>query len=99
VFPRRARLSRALFPAILKTGRRLSSPHFTAVVSGEGRGYAVVISKKTARLSSTRHKIKRRVLSALRSLSLPPALILFPKASVGSVSYGDIQTEIKNLLS
>lgn len=88
-----------MFPAAIKTGRRLSSPHFTAIVSHEVKGYAVVVPKKVARLSVTRHRIKRQVLAALRTLSLPPALILFPKASVSSVSYEDIQTEIKNLLS
>jgi ribonuclease P protein component len=70
-----------------------------AVISQEARGYAVIIPKKVARLSVTRHKIKRRVLAALRAVPLPPAVVLFPKASVSSVSYGDIQSEIKNLLS
>ncbi|MBU6388783.1 ribonuclease P protein component [Patescibacteria group bacterium] len=99
MFSRRERLPRALFPAVLKTGRRLSSPHFMAVVSKEAKGYAVVLSKKTARLSVTRHRIKRRVLAALRTLPLPPAVIVFPKASASSVSYEDIHTEIKKLLS
>jgi len=70
-----------------------------AIISKDARGYAVVIPKKVARLSVTRHAIKRRVLAALRKLSLPSSLILFPKASVSSVSYQDIYTEIKNLLS
>ncbi|OGG76612.1 hypothetical protein A2950_02390 [Candidatus Kaiserbacteria bacterium RIFCSPLOWO2_01_FULL_55_19] len=88
-----------MFPAAIKNGRRLSSPNFSAVVSTEARGYAVVVPKKVARLSVTRHRIKRRVLSALRTLSLPPALIIFPKASASSVSYEDTQAELKRLLS
>jgi len=70
-----------------------------AVVSPESRGYAVVMPKKIAHLSVTRHTIKRRVLAALREIPLPPSLIIFPKVSTGSVSYQDIQAEIKKLLS
>lgn len=36
---------------------------------------------------------------ALRALPLPPALIIFPKASADSVSYQDIQVELAALLS
>ena len=99
MFPRRERLPRAMFLTTIKHGRRLSSPHFSVVVSTEAKGYAVVVPKKVARLSVTRHRIKRRVLSALRALSLPPALIIFPKVSAHSVSYEDTKTELKNLLS
>lgn len=88
-----------MFPAVLTTGRRLSSPHFTAVVSKEAKGYAVIISKKIARLSVTRHRIKRRVYTVLRTLPLPSALIVFPKASISSVSYQDMKREIEGLLS
>lgn len=43
-------------------------------------GYAVVVSKKIARLSVTRHRIKRQTLAALRSFPLlPPTLIIFPQ--------------------
>ena len=88
-----------MFPTVLKTGRRLASAHFMVVLSKEAKGYAVVIPKKIARLSATRHRIKRQVFSSLRTLPLPPALIVFPKSSVSSVSYQDIQAEIKKLLS
>lgn len=63
------------------------------------RGYAVVIPKKVVRLSSARHRLKRQVLEALRTLSLPPALIVFPRASASSVNYEGITTELKELLS
>lgn len=88
-----------MFPAALKSGRRLSSEHLSVVLPKEGTGYAVIVSKKVARLSVMRHRIKRRVLAALRTLPLPTSLIVFPKASVGSVSYKDIQTELMYLLS
>ena len=88
-----------MFPATLSIGRRLSSANFSAVVSGETKGVAVVVSKKVARLSVTRHRIKRRTLQALRAVPLPPALILFPKASVLTLDYPGIIAELTGLLS
>jgi ribonuclease P protein component len=105
VFPRKKRLSRASFPSVLKAGRRFSSQHLSVVIPKKGglpseaNGYAVVVSKKVARLSVKRHQIKRRVLAAIRTLPLPPALIVFPQSSVSSVSYQDIKTELAELLS
>ncbi|MBI5405626.1 ribonuclease P protein component [Candidatus Kaiserbacteria bacterium] len=99
MLPRRERLPRGEFPALLTSGRRLSSAHFTAVFSGENRGYAVVVPKKVAHLSVTRHRIKRRILAALRTLPLPPSLIIFPQPSAGSVSYEDTRAEMAELLA
>ena len=99
VFPRRKRLKRVVFPSALKSGPRVSSSNFTATMPKGVSGYAVVVSKKVSHLSVTRHRIKRRVFSALRILQLPPALILFPKASVADMTYQDIQKELVTLLS
>jgi len=107
VFSRRERLPRSKFPALLKHGRRFSSEHFTAVLStikdhvlpNGTYGYAVVVSKKVARLSVTRHLIKRRILHALKTLPLPKNLILFPQPSIVGVHYQDIKIELANLLS
>lgn len=105
MFPRRERLSRELIPSIIKSGRRFSSPHLSVLIPKNGvlppkkRGYAVIIPKKAERLSVKRHAIKRRILAALRQLTLPPALIIFPYSSASSVSYQDIKNEIEELLS
>ena len=69
------------------------------VIPKEARGYAVIIPKKVIRLSSTRHRIKRQILEVLRTLPLPPALIVFPRSSVDSVNYQDIAIELQNILS
>ena len=84
---------------MLKGGRRLSSANLSVIISEEVKGYAVVVPKKVARLSATRHRLKRRILAALRTLSLPQALLVFPKASASSVSYHDIRAELAGLLS
>ena len=98
VFPRRARLSRSHFPAAL-SGRRLSSAHFSVVVPTAARGYAVVVPKKVARLSAQRHRLKRVVLAALRMLPLPPALVVFPRASALQMNFTDLHAELAGLLS
>ena len=87
-------------PSALKGGRRLSSPTLSLLIPENVRGYAVVVSKKVARLSVTRPQIKRRVLAALRTLPfLPPSLVIFPRPSAGSASYQDIRTQLIELLS
>lgn len=73
--------------------------HFSATALKEVKGYAVVVSKKVARLSVTRHRLKRRVLEALRALPLPKALIIFPKASAAALSSQEIRKELTALLS
>jgi len=98
VFTRRKRLSREAFPTVLRGGRRVSSAHFTLVASREADGYAVVVSKKAARLSVTRHKLKRRALAALRTLPLPRSLIVMPKSSAAELSYAETQEELGGLL-
>lgn len=88
-----------MFPVALSSGKRLSSAHFTVVLPKEASGYAVIVSKKTARLSVTRHRIKRRVLAALRALPLPPAILIFPKPSVQDMEHQQIKTELAGLLA
>lgn len=99
VFPRRERLPRAAFSRVSRTGQRLSSTHFIAILSNEVTGYAVVVPKKVARLSVTRHRIKRQIFGALQTLTLPKSLILLPKASVSQLGYTHIKAEISSLLS
>lgn len=101
MFPRKKRLTRRVFETALKESSRASSAHFSAVFPKNAAGYAVIVSKKVARLSVTRHRLKRRVREALRTLSvpLPPALILYPRASVLDMSYDELKTELMKLIS
>ncbi|MBI4088925.1 ribonuclease P protein component [Candidatus Kaiserbacteria bacterium] len=100
MFPRHKRLEKKSFPDALALGKRTSSPHFKVIIPTAAKGYSVVVPKKVARLSVTRHRIKRRTLSILRTIDkLPPALILFPQSSVAQMSYQNIKDEILGLLS
>jgi ribonuclease P protein component len=98
MFSRRRRVSRGDFKAAL-VGRRLSSEHFSVVVPHHASGYAVVLGKQAARLSTERHLVKRRVLAVLESLSLPRGLIVFPKPSATHLSFADLKTELIKLLA
>lgn len=99
MFPRRQRLSRAAFPTAAKaqggTKGRVHTPHFAFSASGEAEGYAVVVAKGVARLSVTRHRLKRQVSAALRSLRLPPALIVYARTGAPKLSYAEIKAELE----
>lgn len=99
MFPRSRRLSRSDFSRPgFRAGRRFSSPHFSATLPGDGTGYAVVISKKTIRLSVKRHLLKRRILSALKKIPLPPTLVIYPKTSALDLSFAELTSELATLL-
>ena len=100
MFSRWERLPRAAFSS-LRSAKRRTNEHMTALLPAEGAGYAVVISKKTLPKAVDRHALKRKVLGALRQtpgLTLPPALILYPKASLTALSPAGLRASLKNLL-
>ncbi|MDO8624319.1 MAG: ribonuclease P protein component [bacterium] len=98
MFPRRKRLTREDFIRLSRE-KRFHSRHFSLIISPKVSGYAVVVSKKTAKLSTARHLLKRRVLAALRSLPLPPAVVVFAKDSATALSFAEIKTELATLLT
>lgn len=99
MFPRTRRLSRSDFSGKgALVGERRASPHFSALFPREKSGYAVVISKKTLKLSVARHRLKRRTLSALRKLDLPPALVIYPKASALKLPFTALCEELAALV-
>ncbi len=69
------------------------------VVPQAGEGYAVVVAKKVARLSVARHKMKRRILAALRALPLPGSVVVFPRASAIDLDFKSTKEELAALLS
>lgn len=79
--------------------KRVSSPYFILVAPREVRGYAVVIPKKIIKGAVDRHLLKRRVLSALRQLELPEALVVFPKADASELAFEGLRGELAALVS
>lgn len=99
VFPRQKRFPRTFFPEALRNSRRFSSSHFAVLIPERGEGYAVVVPKKVARLSVTRHRIKRQISEILRTIPLPTALIVFSRSPLDDVHYEDMKKELTDLLS
>lgn len=63
-------------------------------------GYAVIVSKKIARLSVTRHRIKRQIFGALETFpTLPDSLIIFPKPSALRLDTLHLRTDLAGLLA
>jgi ribonuclease P protein component len=98
VFPQKERLTRSSFPSALRFGKRIQSRNFSAIIPKEGVGIAVVVSKKTAKLAVARHRIKRRVLSALAHIPHPSSLIVFPQAQAEKMRYDEMVSELSLLL-
>jgi ribonuclease P protein component len=95
MFPRRQRLSRAAFPHASKGGKRITLPYFALSASNEALGHAVIVSKQVARLSVTRHRVKRQVSAILRTLELPPSLIVYARAGAPKRSFAQIKEELE----
>ena len=102
VFSRKNRLPRSSFPTNRRRDLRISSIYFSGLLPQTGKGYAVVIPKKILRRAVDRHRLKRRVAEELRhqpSLALPPALVIFPKASVLRLTTKELTADLHNLLT
>jgi ribonuclease P protein component len=100
VLPQRQRLKKDAFPAALTRGVRVSSPNLSAIILHDAEGFGVVVSKKTLKSAVDRHRAKRRVFSALRSLtSLPTGAVIFPKATILTLPYPALKEELGKLLS
>ncbi len=95
------RLSRAHF-APLGPEKRLSSPSFSLSIreaAGTG-GCAVVVSKKVAKLSVSRHLLKRRTLSILKPFCTKDiALVLYARAGSQALPYAALKQELEELLT
>jgi ribonuclease P protein component len=104
MFPRRARLSRVDFAALAsdRSAKRASTAHFSAVCKEDGdvSGCAVVISKKVEKGSVRRHLLKRRILSAIKTVYLPAqALIVYAREGSGTLPFSELSVELQNLLA
>ncbi len=95
MFPRRERLSRTAFTAALKSGRRVTTPHLALVASREVKNYAVAVPKQVARLSVSRHRLKRQVIGLLQGMTLPAGLIVFARAGAPALNREELRAELE----
>ena len=95
------RLSRAHF-APTGPETRAASPHFSLSLrktEGQG-GCATVISKKIAKLSVSRHLLKRRMLSVMKECcAKDTALIVYARPGAAALPYQELKVELTELLS
>ncbi len=95
------RLSRAHF-APIGPEKRAASTHFSISIreTKEKGGCAVVVSKKVAKLSVSRHLLKRRVLSILRPYCLSSkAVIVYARPGAGDLDFPALSLELAELLA
>ncbi len=59
----------------------------------------MVISKKTIHLATKRHLMKRRVLNCLRTLPIPPSLVVYVRAGAQDLTPALMKSELQDLLS
>jgi len=83
----------------MEHGVRATTKHFSVVYSKNNSGYAVVVSKKVAQKTVARHRIKRRVRSIIKSVNLTEGCIIFARPGVHKLTYNDMDSEIKELIS
>ncbi len=107
--PKSNRLSLRTSKDLFLGGRRYSSVHFSLTQATPPPGqllkatvpqFAVVVSKKTARLSHDRHRIRRLTTSAIfeQLTNFPTGYYLvFPKGSILNTSYPDILTDLSTI--
>lgn len=101
MIPHEMRLSRAHF-APLGPETRAASTHFSiSLRNADGTGgCATVISKKVAKLSVSRHLLKRRMLSVMKDYCTKNmALIVYARPGAAALPYPELKTELSELLS
>ncbi len=101
MIPRKMRLSRAHF-APQGPETRAASTHFSLSTweAPQRGGLAAVISKKVARLSVSRHLLKRRILAAALPFgSTDRAVVIYARPNAASLPYSELKSELTELLA
>lgn len=91
-----------------QTGRTVSSSAFTAIIAPSSFGtsavprFAILISRKLAPLSTTRHQLKRTITEVLRhnlsQFSTGFDIILIPKRKIINLKSDEIKDDLIKLL-
>lgn len=80
---------------------RATSAHFSVSVSDAAPGgCAVVVPKKAARLSVSRHLLKRRILAILRPWHDPRLrIVVYARPGSESLPFPALRTELESVLA
>lgn len=100
----RTSVSQRLATEVLSRGKSVSGKFFRAVylrVPQEPSRYSFVVSKKIAKTSPMRNRIKRRGRSVIgkevETLPRGTMVLFFAKAGVAGASYQDIKNDLSSL--
>lgn len=101
MFSQKHRLNSRCFEEVLKNGRPIYQGLFKLVFK-ESPDFkiSIVVPKKVARLSSTRHRIKRSVTNVLKNIAKLPKsglYIVFVQKSTKDTAEPLISTELNSL--
>lgn len=100
MLPRSKRLSREGFD-LLTRARRVTSEHFSISYTEPNKigGFGIVVSKKIAPLSVTRHLLKRQIRSILATYNHKGrAVVVFARKGAPGLSFDESKDELSRLL-
>ncbi len=101
MLPKKQRLTRREFDALLRSGRRVSGTTLTVVYRpGAALKCGVVVGKKTARKAVARHLLRRRIFSILRGEQplAPLHLAVLTRSAASTLSFEALTVELRTLL-
>jgi ribonuclease P protein component len=107
MLPRKRRVTRKLFPHVMKQGVLFHSPFTTLRLLKKAAGtesrFSVVVSKQVAQAAVKRNLIKRRVLAIIhtRVKRITPGFdgVFFAKKEILALSFKQIEEVVDSLLS
>lgn len=102
MLPKKNRIPRAEFVSYTKGGRLFRGALLSVRVShSPSHKWSVVVSKKTAKRASDRHRIKRRVYAALADIAIAHSElggVCYPSFACLYVPFEEIKKEIEGFL-
>lgn len=102
MLPKRKRVTKDLFPYIMKNGRVLTSPLFTLrYINQKTPQYAFVVPKTVAKQAFSRNTLRRKGYALLRQRALLPKVlgVFFYKKQAHTAAFIDIKADIDALLN
>ena len=106
MLPKKLRLSRKDLLGVKSQGKKLSTPHFSAIVYSPAlplsrSRFAIVTSTKLSKSAVVRNRLRRRIYDALSTghLALSTDLIIYPKPTMLKLSHDQICTALNSFLS
>ncbi|MEK7155018.1 MAG: ribonuclease P protein component [Patescibacteria group bacterium] len=98
MLPKSLRLSRKDLLLVKSQGKKLSSPHFSAIILPHSPGRtAIVTSTKLSKSAVIRNRLRRTIYSCLPQLSYD--LIIFPKGSMLKLSSDQTRSALDSFIS